>query len=314
MTMKKTTLFLFFAFMSISSLISVPAALAQQEVQSRLNRIENEIQTLSRALFRGEAPPPEFSQNNNASVNNTAQANTDLRLSQIEIEIRTLTGRVEELSFDNQQLRRDIKALQSEIISMGRASGGNSAAINDQTPTMALTADDFIMPAQSANTNTSDIGGTLGTLPVISDAQNDRGQPVLRSNAAIPEQPAAFYDMAFSLLKQKDFEQSAQLFESFVAQFPEHNLAGNAKYWLGETFYVRGQFDRAAREFAGAYQSYPNGPKGPDNLLKLGMSLDALGKTEDACLSFAQLLSEYANAPTGIIVRARAEIDRLSCP
>ena len=69
---------------------------------------------------------------------------------------------------------------------------------------------------------------------------------------------------------------------------PQDYLAGNAQYWMGETYYVRGRYQDAAVTFAEGYQKYPTNSKAPDNLLKLGMSLGQLGKKADACVAFAQ--------------------------
>ena len=60
-------------------------------------------------------------------------------------------------------------------------------------------------------------------------------------------------------------------------------LAGNAQYWLGETYYVRKDYENAATAFALGYQKYPKSAKAADDLLKLGMSLGNLGKKPDAC-------------------------------
>ncbi len=94
---------------------------------------------------------------------------------------------------------------------------------------------------------------------------------------------------------------------------PKDPLAGNAKYWLGETFYVRQDYQQAAVTFAEAYQEYPNSGKAPDNLLKLGMSLSALGSSSDACGTFAELLKRYPKAAATILRRAKQEQRRLAC-
>ena len=100
---------------------------------------------------------------------------------------------------------------------------------------------------------------------------------------------------------------------AFLDSYPADPLAGNAKYWLGETYYVRGQFREAAVTFAEGFQSYPDSPKAPDNLLKLGKSLAALGQSADACGTFAELVTRYPQAPATIKQQAATEQQRLSC-
>ena len=73
-------------------------------------------------------------------------------------------------------------------------------------------------------------------------------------------------------------------------------LAGNAEYWLGETYYARRDYQSAATAFAEGYKLYKTSPKGPDNLLKLGVSLSAMGRKPDACAIFARFNQDYPKA------------------
>ena len=90
-------------------------------------------------------------------------------------------------------------------------------------------------------------------------------------------------------------------------------LAPNAQYWLSETYYVRGDYKESAKMFAQGYQDYPQSPKASDSLLKLGLSLEKLGKKEDACLSFQQLKKEFPGDNVPASRRASQEIKQLGC-
>ena len=128
------------------------------------------------------------------------------------------------------------------------------------------------------------------------------------------ETPEEQYQQAFGLLSQANYGEAELALRSFVQMNPQDPLAGNAKYWLGETYYVRQDYQQAAVTFAEAYQEYPNSGKAPDNLLKLGMSLSALGSKPDACGTFAELLKRYPKAAATVIQRAKRERQRLACP
>jgi len=121
------------------------------------------------------------------------------------------------------------------------------------------------------------------------------------------------YNYARSFLMRRDFAGAEKSLRAFVETYPEDELAGNAQYWLGETFYVRDDFGSAARAFADGFQRYPSSSKAPDNLLKLGMSLAALERTEDACITLKKLANEYPKAPANIMKRAETERTRLKC-
>ena len=81
-----------------------------------------------------------------------------------------------------------------------------------------------------------------------------------------------------------------------MQRHPQHTLAGNAQYWLGETFYARRDYQNAMTAFAEGYKAYKASPKGPDNLLKLGITLATLGRKPDACAIFGRFAQDYPRA------------------
>jgi tol-pal system protein YbgF len=90
-------------------------------------------------------------------------------------------------------------------------------------------------------------------------------------------------------------------------------MAGNSQYWLGETFYVRGKYRKAADAFLKAYKTYPDSVKAPDSLMKLALSLARLGQKDAACKTFGELDSRYPNAPGHVKQRAGMERRRAGC-
>jgi tol-pal system protein YbgF len=125
--------------------------------------------------------------------------------------------------------------------------------------------------------------------------------------------PEEQYQYAWGLLRGQDYPGAEAALRSFIAQHPQHTLAGNAQYWLGETYYVRKDYRQAAVAFAEGYQTYPNSAKAPDNLLKLGLALAQIGEKSDACEAFAQLGRQFPTAPQSLKDRAQRERQRLAC-
>ena len=125
--------------------------------------------------------------------------------------------------------------------------------------------------------------------------------------------PREQYNFAFSLLRRADYTGAAQALRTFIQLYPNDALAGNAQYWLGETYYVREDFSNAAATFAEGYQKYPRGGKAADGLLKLGMALGQLGQRADACRALARLDRDFPSVPAPIKDRASDEKKRLGC-
>jgi tol-pal system protein YbgF len=128
-----------------------------------------------------------------------------------------------------------------------------------------------------------------------------------------PGSPQDRYAFAFGLLRKAEYDKAGRALTEFMQTHPDSPLAHNAHYWLGETFYVRGQYARAAEVFLDAFQKSPDGTKAPDTLLKLGMSLAQLDKTSEACASFDKLARDYPKASSAIKRTVQRERQRIGC-
>lgn len=118
------------------------------------------------------------------------------------------------------------------------------------------------------------------------------------------------YERARSLLEQGDYEAAEKAFAAFVSNHPKDDQAGAAQYWLGVTFFVRGQYDKASAGFAKGYKTYPKSPKAPDMLFKLSKSLAALGQNANACAPLDELSSKFPNA---LVKEANSDRKKLEC-
>lgn len=120
------------------------------------------------------------------------------------------------------------------------------------------------------------------------------------------------YDYAFSLLRKRDFAGAEGAMRRFVDTNGDSELAGNAMYWLGETYYARANYRDAAATFLDAYTGYPSNDKASHSLLKLAMSLGSLGKKDAACQAFSTLQQD-GNATQRILATGREEASKLGC-
>ena len=104
------------------------------------------------------------------------------------------------------------------------------------------------------------------------------------------------YDEAIKKLQEGDYAAAERGFKTFIQRNPQNKLACNAQYWLGETYYARRDYNSALTAFAEGYKVYKTSPKGPDNLLKLGITMAVLGRKPDACAVFSRFSQDYPRA------------------
>lgn len=322
-------------FFVMTAALATPPALAQDSdlgsLIERVDRLQRELITLQRSVYKGEPAPEPAPGVGGEGMTTTAAARIELRLSQFESELRALTGRMEEVSYRQGQISERLDRLAADIdlrlqqlegraAGMAAAPGAGAAAASGAAASTA-------QPPAGGAAAADGAPKTLGTVaPEDIEAVQSGSAQAASSAAGGGDQTAALqyplaggtpeeqYNNAFALLSQANYAEAELALRAFVTQYPEHPLAGNAKYWLGETYYVRQDYQQAAITFAEGYQSYPDNPKAPDNLLKLGMSLASLGSADDACGTYAELLRRYPDSAPTIQQRAKQERQRLACP
>ena len=130
---------------------------------------------------------------------------------------------------------------------------------------------------------------TTGSLP---DKAKAAPQSLFPSKGA-----QALYEEGYGDYLRRDYAGAEAAFGKLVSSYPRDPLAGSAQYWVGETQYLRKQYQKAADSFLDGYRKYSDSDKAADTLLRLGMSLAALGKTEAACSTFKKLDGRFPDAP-----------------
>ncbi len=103
------------------------------------------------------------------------------------------------------------------------------------------------------------------------------------------------YDAAFALLKQGLYEKASRSFRSFVKRNPNHKLAGNAQYWIGEANYVMRNFKVALKEFKKVPAKYPKSNKVADAQLKIGYVYFELEDWNKASKTLKNVIKSYPN-------------------
>ena len=126
--------------------------------------------------------------------------------------------------------------------------------------------------------------------------------------------PEEQYKFATSLIKVGDYDQAELALKEFVKKNPKHKLAGNAQYWYAETFYIRQLYHDAAAAYLDGYQKYPQSSKGPQNLLKLGVTLSELGEKDEGCQMLDGIKKQYPKAKQSVIQKAKYEKKKYKCP
>lgn len=309
------------AFAATSALTALPAA-AQQDTRvllERMERLERDINTLQRQIYQGGGaarPAPGQAVQGYGELPADLAGRLQVRMADLERLVQELTGRVEETQFMTRQVSERLDQFMKDVDfrlnelegrgPMAAAGGADDAAEAPAATTAAASAPPAGTPPGAGTGQ-----GVLGVMP--SGAGSASAQSAAMAPAPVGGSPRDQYDHAFGLLRKGDYPAAEQALAAFLRDNPEHDLAGNAQYWLGETHYVRGDMQKAAVAFLDGYRTYPKNAKAPDNLLKLGITMGRLDQKAEACAALQRLIAEYPQAPDPIKRRASAEREQLSC-
>jgi len=188
------------------------------------------------------------------------------RLNQLQQSLTMLTGQLEQLQYRNQQLQQQMEKMQADY--------------------------EYRLDQMEKG------GGRPGGAPPPRPNTQAAAPPPPPPSAAAPSAAGGdqLYNDAFKKLQDGDYADAERGFKAFLQSNTRHVLAGNAQYWLGETYYARRDYQNAMTAFAEGFKVYKTSPKGPDNLLKLGITLAVLNRKSDACAVFARFNQDYPRA------------------
>ncbi len=294
--MKKAKIFLAAAGIVLAGLPAyLPAgALADdadlRAVNNRLDRLERALDDMAGGGGRGGSSDGAVSSGGGA-----VSADTQSRLVEIEEQMRVLTGRIEELSHRIEQTERDLRTYKADTDLRFQDLGAAGAAAAPAAPAGGAPA--ALSPSAAAEK------------PAEAATPAEAAPTVTLPTGTAQVQ----YDFAIDLLKRGQFPQARDALKQFLAEHPSDPLAGNAQYWLGETYYVQGQYKDAADAFLKGYTTYAKSSKAPDSLLKLGMTLSQLGQKDAACATYGQLKQQFPQASPAIVARGKLERQKAGC-
>lgn len=328
-------------FAAVCLVLMTAAAAAPAAAQSpddlralldRLQRLERDVRTLNIQIARGSAGAGARAADDaralaEASGGDTgpAAARLEVRMAEFEKDLRAATGQMEEITFQVRELTETLQTLSNDIsfrLDRIEKAAAEQKALAEQRA--AQPPESPFAPAQGAGQPVGEpaapgaaakkpvaaaVGGGEQIITGSAPAQQT-GAELIQMAAKTPEEQ---YKQAFGLLRQARYADAETALKGFLAANNGHRLASNARYWLGETHYVRARYLDAARAFLAAYDADQKGAKAPDSLLKLGMSLGGMQQTPEACATFGKLEREFPNPGPGIAGALAREKQRYSC-
>ena len=312
-------------FLIIIFILPNYSAADNHDVSEILEKLQNDIQTLEKAVYSGSVVSNNGNDNSNLIINDNSEdvlTRHLLKLSEIEDQFKLLTNKFEEINFKLDKLSNRMSKVQAD----------NQIRFQDLEGVI-FNGDNEKNITKKTNNNTEELPGSskpqdLGSISYKDTATNEVSQQtqsidttatIITENFEADEKilplesPEKQYEFATSFLKVGDYSTAERAFREFVNTNPEHDLAGNAQYWYAETFRIRQLYTDAASAYLEGYQKYPKGQKAPINLLKLGVSMVQIGEKDQGCKMINGVEKQYPKASQSVIQKAKYESQKFEC-
>ena len=183
------------------------------------------------------------------------QADVEANMDGLRVELQTLQGRLEEVVRENRQLRDELSLMRDD---------------------MAL--------------KTADLEERLSK-PPAPPSSNSAPAPAASSGEKSPDD---LYQEGLTLvLKAQKYGEAREVFQKFLKEYPDHHLAVNATYWIGEAYYGDKQYENAILQFQDVIQKFSKHSKAASAMYKQAFAFHAMGDVQNARVLLEKLIQTY---------------------
>ena len=299
----------------VSSVNAEQEEIYLQSISDQIQVITKDLKTLEKAVYQKSdvTSSSVLTSIKSDGLNEDIMTKHLLKLNEIENQFRELTNKFEEVNFKLDKLSTRVTKIQSDT-QLRFSDLENGVVSSPQEKQVSLPGSskpqDFGAAPAYQTTNLP----KEQSINSVESAQTVITQEPQERESLLPDKsPEEQYEFAVSFMKVGDYETAEFALKEFIDKNKDHDLAGSAQYWYGETFRIRQLYSDAATAYLDGYQNYPKSNKAPDNLLKLGITMVELGEKDQGCKMISGLQKEYPKASKSVLQKAQYEQKKFKC-
>ena len=283
---------------SLTPLLATAAPAPVIEAATRPGVPADALKALEERLARAER-----------KLENQGLLDMEMRIESLQRENQELLGQLEEQGFELESLKKRQRELYLDIdrrlAALEAARLAAPVAVAPALSEAPVPAGDTVPPVA---TTTAPVDGPAVAPPAAAAVATGAAVAAGTSPGEVdPQEERQAYERAFNLLKEGRYDLAVAAFKTFVGKFPDGRYADNAQYWLGEANYVQRKFKQALSEFEKLVNDFPDSPKRPDALLKIGYTYQELGDNDKARLSLNNVRMNYPDTTAARLATKRLQ-------
>ena len=268
------SLAILFAGLLLSSCV-----VTQQDLQMQRDLLE-----LKRRLGEAERAVKELQDDTSGGVRAHVetlagnQADFQAELDGVRVDLQSIQGRTGDQERINDELRQDLSLLRDELSLQVADHEQRLANLEARAEAGVPATHETLAAPQVTGTAT-----TKSTAPVAT-------KPLTPTGESAPE----LYDRALKMIREtQDFPAGREMMETFLKRYPDHDLAVNAAYWIGETYYAEKNYEQAILQFEEIIQKYGDHPKVASAMLKQALAFESSGDKATARLLLQRVVERF---------------------
>ena len=253
-----------------------------------------------------------------------------VRLNQLEEQVRQLNGRIEEMNFFILQMQENIRRqkednefrfqdLEGGAGTSQRGDAGSATGVDDRAVASVDEETVFNEPAGSGNDALGSPPQNLGTLTLPNSSAALELDPahaadkILVASIEGASTPEELYDSGYQFALAGDHVRAEQVFRVHQRRYPDVPSAAQATFRLGETLLALNRAEEAAEVLLDGHNEFSDHPFAPDMLMKVGVAMARLGNRDLACATFDEVEAQYTSLPPRTANELAGERTQANC-
>lgn len=205
------------------------------------------------------------------------QADFQAELDGVRVDLQSMQGRTGDQERINDDLRQDLVLMRDElslqVADHERRLAQLEPAGTETKPSVA----DPVIPVVVSPANRAPVAAA----PAVSSTPTGESAPEL-------------YERALkNIREEQDFVAGRELMETFLKRYPGDDLAVNASYWIGETYYAEKAYEKAILQFEETIQKYGEQPKVASAMLKQSLAFGSTGDKATERLLLQRVIERF---------------------